>query len=232
MTNQFRIRGNQETINWIHDFVNRQVIRRIPADDHYEIKIFDDPARLDAAIREKAADEKTRLSRMLATFDWPYIDKKKPANGDRYWNVTVGNWKKAWNKQIDFAAEHHLTREQQRKLKTQSWAEQEYTIEEIGSTFTIQGSDLNYAGVILGPSVTFRNGRIVIDPTKSEDHKATNQRTLENGEKKSFGEQFIRNEVNILMTRGVDGLYIYAVDDELRKALLQASSRINKTGNN
>jgi Uncharacterized conserved protein len=33
--------------------------------------------------------------------------------------------------------------------------------------------------------------------------------------------EFLKNELNVLLTRGVNGLYIYAVDDELRKKLLK-----------
>ncbi len=29
----------------------------------------------------------------------------------------------------------------------------------------------------------------------------------------------LKNELNVLLTRGVNGLYIYAVDDRLREAL-------------
>ncbi|WP_235697653.1 DNA/RNA helicase domain-containing protein [Corynebacterium diphtheriae] len=37
------------------------------------------------------------------------------------------------------------------KNKELSWAEKPHTINEVGSIFTIQGFDLNYAGVIIGP---------------------------------------------------------------------------------
>lgn len=37
--------------------------------------------------------------------------------------------------------------------------------------------------------------------------------------------QLLPNELNVLLTRGVNGLYIYAVDDELRKALLAAQNQ-------
>ena len=36
-----------------------------------------------------------------------------------------------------------------------NWAEKDYSINEAGSIFTIQGFDLAYAGVILGPSVKY-----------------------------------------------------------------------------
>ena len=50
----------------------------------------------------------------------------------------------------------------------------------------------------------------------------TKKRTLQSGEKRSFAEKLIRNELNVLLTRGVHGLYIYAVDPELREALKKA----------
>jgi DUF2075 family protein len=127
-----------------------------------------------------------------------------------------------WNLQLPRRAE---SRAEQKKLKGLPWAEQPVSLDEVGSTFTIQGFDLNYAGVILGPSVTYRDGRIVIDPSQCADKKATQLRTLTDGSKESFGVQFIRDAVNVLLTRGVDGLYIYAVDEELRKALMRAAKR-------
>ena len=93
----------------------------------------------------------------------------------------------------------------------------------MGSTFTIQGFDLNYAGVILGPSVKYRNGKIVFDPSESWNLKATRKRTLSDGTKQRFGETLIQHEVRVLMTRGVNGLYIYACDKELREALKEAA---------
>lgn len=35
----------------------------------------------------------------------------------------------------------------------------------------------------------------------------------------------LQNELNVLITRGINGLFIYAVDDELRSALKEASKR-------
>ena len=74
-----------------------------------------------------------------------------------YWEVRIGDWHKPWNREL----KKELGRKEKRRSKTLSWAEQPQTINEVGSTFTIQGFDLNYAGVILGPSVKYRNGEIV-----------------------------------------------------------------------
>ena len=216
---QLRIQGSQETMHWIRNFTDHLQLDPIPADENYDLRVFDSPKELEQAIRARASHEHTKLSRILATFDWDYIDKKKPEQDD-YWYVTIGDWKMPWNLQLPRIANG---RKQQKQLKEMSWAEQPVSLNEVGSTFTIQGFDLNYAGVILGPSVKYRNGKIVIDPSRSADKKATQFRTLADGSRAQFGREFIRNEINVLLTRGVQGLYLYAVDDELRAALLKAA---------
>ena len=108
-----------------------------------------------------------------------------------------------------------------------AWAEQPQTIGEVGSTFTIQGFDLNYVGVIIGPSVVFRDGKIQYVPENSKNEKAVRNRTLSDGRKQKFGERLLKNELNVLLTRGVKGLYIYAVDPALQEELLRRQGEKN-----
>lgn len=215
LTKQLRIHGSDEVVDWIHQFTKKQKIDRIPNDENYEIAIFDTPGQMHEVIIEKAKDEKFRLSRMISTFDWKYVQKKLPLYAS-YWEITIGNWKMPWNKQLPGDPKE---RKMNKKL---AWAEQSHMINEVGSTFTIQGLDLNYAGVILGPSVKYRKGKVIFDPSCSANQNVKNARTLSDGSRQKFGEILIRNEVNVLMTRGVDGLYIYAYDEELRNALKKA----------
>lgn len=142
----------------------------------YDLKIFESPAELMEAIRIKANEQgddaqSKGLSRMLATYDWDYkADGKNPdmeGLGDQ-WGVEMhrkdGEWHLGadpnharglsandddyffhpWNYQLDDTAEEKAVA----KFSTLAWAEKPHTIDEIGSTFTIQGFDLNYAGVI------------------------------------------------------------------------------------
>ena len=51
---------------------------------------------------------------------------------------------------------------------------------------------------------------------------AVQNRKLETGEMINYGETLLKNELNVLLTRGVNGLYVYAVDEELQKALKNA----------
>lgn len=213
LENQMRINASATTVKWIRTLIDRKRIGQLPMDEKgYEVRIFDSPKDMQNAIIKKSQSKESSLSRMLATFDWKYIDRKKDEDGNP-WYVQVGDWKMPWNLQTN------LTRAEKRKNKDLAWAEQAHTINEVGSTFTIQGFDLNYAGVIIGPSVKFRDGEIVFDKNASKNKKAIERRTLDSGEKKDVSEQLLKNELNVLLTRGVNGLYLYAVDPALQQEL-------------
>ena len=218
---QLRMQADPITMDWIDSFTKKGQLKEIPHTmDGYQIRVFDDPEMLDLEIQKKAKEKDSALSRVLATYDWEYSQKRKPDDRLRaYWEVVIGKWHKPWNREL--TAE--LSRKEKRKISGLAWAEQPQTINEVGSTFTIQGFDLNYAGVILGPSVKYRNGKIIFAPSESHNNKAIRNRTLSDGTKQKFGEMLIQHEVRVLMTRGVNGMYIYACDPELRAALLKAA---------
>ena len=217
LSQQLRMQCSDTTMKWINSFVEYRALLPFTKDTQYDVRSFDSPKKLHDAIKKKSMVDS--LSRIVATYDWPYNKKESPSNGG-YWSVVIGNWSLPWN----YETGKGLSPREQRANKTKAWAEQEHTIDEVGSTFTIQGFDLSYVGVILGPSVKYRNGEIVFDPSESHNNKAIQRRTLKDGSKVSFGEIFIRNEVKVLLTRGVKGLYIYACDDALREALRRISN--------
>lgn len=222
LKNQMRMHADPETIKWIDSFTKKRQILAIPKScSNYEIKVFESPEQLDYEIQKKAKESATALSRITATYDWEYnVKSSNTTDAGRMmtWQVNIGNWHKPWNREL----EKGFTRKEKKAIHKLAWAEQPHTINEVGSTYTIQGFDLNYAGVILGPSVKYRDGHIVFDPQASCNKKAVQKRTLSDGTKQSFGEILLQHEVRVLMTRGVNGLYIYACDEELRKVLLNA----------
>lgn len=224
LKDQLRIHTtNKEVINWLNLFIKQGILQRMPQDlGGYDIKIFDTPEELDKEITKKASNEKTRLSRLIATYSWKYNSNSKSKEGlSKYWEVKIGNWHKPWNRELS----QHFSKKQKSDIKGLAWSEQPHTIREVGSIYTIQGFDLNYAGVIIGPSVKYRDGHVVFDSNESFNEKATRNRRLSNGTYKKFAEKFLRSELNVLMKRGVNGLYIYACDDELRKELKKCSQK-------
>ncbi|MGF3215028.1 DUF2075 domain-containing protein [Facklamia sp. P12945] len=215
LTNQMRIDAEEQTVDWIRNLVDNQIVLNIPNDDKgYEIKIFEDAEKMHAAIKEKSKDQEKGISRIVATFDWEYVDKRKPEN-EEYWMVKDKNFEIPWNYQLK-------PTNKSIKYKDVSWAEQPHTINEAGSTYTVQGFDLNYVGVIIGPSVKYRDGKIIFDREASQNRKAKQQRTLKDGSKEYLADFLLKNELNVLITRGIHGLYLYAVDDQLQEVLLKA----------
>lgn len=213
---QLRMKCAESTTKWIDDLVlNKQLTPFAQDDLGYEVKAFDSPDKLFAAIKKKSEKEETKLSRLVASYDWEYNNAQRP-EGAEYWGVTIGeHWFMPWNYEI----KRSFTIKQKRGIKRSAWAEQPHTINEIGSTFTIQGFDLSYVGVILGPSIIYKEGRIEYVPEENKYEKVTRKRTISDGTKQDFSEILIRNQFKVLMTRGVKGLYIYACNDELRNAL-------------
>ena len=221
LKNQLRIDANESTIQWVCDLVDYQKVGKLQPDSKYEIKVFDSPKDLENAIQIKNRSDldshyANGISRLVATFDWTFSTGSKPSDGSLTWDVKIGDWRMPWNNQLKTKQKRSVS------YRNLSWAERSETINEVGSTYTIQGFDLNYAGVIIGPSVKYRDGMIVFDPKAHANKDANQKRTLQSGEKRSFAEKLIRNELNVLLTRGVHGLYIYAVDPELREALKKA----------
>src|SRR5699024_11316231 len=121
----------------------------------------EDANQMHKAIIKKSEDQDKGISRIVATFDWEYVDQRKP-EGEDYWMVKDDDFEIPWNYQLK-------PEKRSIKFKNLSWAEQTHTINEAGSTYTVQGFDLIYVGVIIVPYVKFRNGRIVFDEVDSEN---------------------------------------------------------------
>ena len=163
---QLRMQVDAETMDWIDSFTKKRELKKIPKTfEGYSIKVFDKPELFDLEIQKRAKESDSALSRIIATYDWEYSSSHKPEDRImKYWEVLIGKWHKPWNREL----EAELSRKEKRSIKGLAWAEQPQTINEVGSTFTIQGFDLNYAGVILGPSVKYRDGKIAFDPELQE----------------------------------------------------------------
>lgn len=244
LRHQMRVDACDAVVRWIDDFASGRSLGPIPVDAKerkgeddrpYEIKVFSSPVELYAAITRKASDSRYGLSRLLATYDWPYVKSRHPNDdNEEYWAVSLKKEGGHWVYSDDVArANDYATlntsvnrfsipwnyqlkeKGRSRRNSDAAWAEKPHTINEAGSIYTIQGFDLNFAGVILGPSVRWKNGRIVFDTSRSKNRQAIN------GSEQP--EVNLRHELNVLLKRGVHGLYLFAVDQPLQRRLLECA---------
>ena len=205
LTEQFRMQASREIVEWIDAFVNERKVLPMPAIGHadeespFEFRIFEDASRMYEAIRRK--DAACSLSRMVATFDYEHKKDGRP------YYVHEGSFRLPWNVPTD----------------KDTWAERSETLQEVGSIYTVQGFDLNYAGVILGPSITYDEDtdRVKVLPDRYKDIESFKGREgIPSDELDGIKERIILNSVNVLMKRAIRGLYIYASDEALRNRLM------------
>lgn len=218
-------------MDWVDDLSKNLVVPDLILDSKhkdsngYEVCVFDTPVELHNAIKLKASKDETQLSRVIATYDWKYVQSKSASASQKYWQVEINGWTLPWNEQLYCVdIKPALNNRQKRRYDALDWAEKDYSINEAGSTFTIQGFDLAYSGVILGPSVRYdkKKKHIWFDERFRAWDNMTGNRVLQDGTIINVTNIISKNELRVLMTRGTKGLYIYACDDDLRDALKNA----------
>jgi len=164
----------------------------------YDLRFFDDLGQMRDAIM--ARDREVGLSRLLAGFAWKWVSKKDKAAFD----IEEDGIKLRWNStQVD-------------------WIASPGSLDEVGSIHTVQGYDLNYAGVIIGPDLKFdpARERLLFDRKSYADAKGKeNNAALGTTFSDEDLLQYVANIYAVLLTRGIRGTYIFVVDPSLRNYL-------------
>ena len=157
----------------------------------YELFLFDDADKMIHKIKEKDDASKNIVARNVSGISWKNRKDKKEVLGKYKWN----------------------------NMRVKDWVHSKNALDEIGCIHTVQGYDINYTGVIIGNELKYSKERgIYIDFNEYRDQKG--KKNLENNEEglKRL-KQYIFNIYYVLLTRGIDGTYIYACDKGLRKYL-------------
>lgn len=194
---QIRVKGGEEYIQFIDDLLE-VTDNTTPQFNDYDFKLYSDASQMVRDI--KALNNKHHLCRVVAGYAWKWISRTAPDTPD----IAIGDTKLFWNS------------------VTSDWVNSPNAINEVGCIHTIQGYDLNYAGVIIGPEISF-------DPKKNEITIDRNRYFDANGHRgvkdDSEIKRYIINIYKTLLTRGILGTYVYVCDDNLRNYL---NSRLTK----
>jgi hypothetical protein len=164
----------------------------------YDFRLFESVSEMRDEVLCK--EREAGLSRLLAGFAWQWVSK----NDKTLYDITVDGQQFRWN-------------------STQTdWIASPKSLDEVGSIHTVQGYDLNYAGVIIGPDLRFdpRTRRLFVDRASYFDKKGKeNNKAL--GKKYTDEDllRFVRNIYAVLLTRGIRGTFVYVCDPALRDYL-------------
>jgi hypothetical protein len=88
--------------------------------------------------------------------------------------------------------------------------------DQVGCVYTAQGFEYDWSGVILGPDLVARHGRIipVREANKDPEFKKRSVTDLQY-------DRHIRNIYKVLLTRGMAGTVIYATDLQTQELLAE-----------
>lgn len=160
----------------------------------YEIGIFMTLKGLKEAISEKKANNENPSS-LLATYE-------------KEWKYQEGAYISR-----ELCLKWHTTGKKE-AIKDNIWTLSANI--DVGAFHDIQGFDLKYAAVIIGETYKYKEKDGIIFDRKRHQKVPKDQCN------EKLANELISNELNVLLTRGAKGLYIYACDLKLREALLNA----------
>ena len=204
LDSQFRCNGSDGYLAWVDDALEvRQTANWSLEGVDYDIKIFDDVAELERAIRAKN-DERGK-ARLVAGYCWKWPTGTKSDSG--YHDIVIGDWSISWN-----------------LGNTSTYAIDEGSINECGCIHTVQGLEFDYVGVIIGPDMRFEDGRVVTDFTQHPGSDRAMRGLKARAETDpagaaALGDRLIKNTYRTLMTRGMKGCYVYCCDAALAARL-------------
>ncbi|AGL85666.1 MULTISPECIES: DUF2075 domain-containing protein [Pseudomonas] len=198
LSSQFRCSGSDGYLAWLDDVLGiRKTANPILDASEYEFKVFDSPQAMHEAIEQKNHGNKARV---VAGYCWPWSSKKDPKAKD----IEIGeHYARQWNLDQDGSL----------------WIIADKSVDQVGCIHTCQGLEVDYIGVIIGPDLIVRDGKVVTSPKARDKYDKTIRgwkRLMK--EQPDFAQQetdlIIKNTYRTLMTRGMKGCYLYCTDPE------------------
>lgn len=195
---QMRIAADKDYVGYVRAALTEPASTEPEDFGDYDLRFFEDLSAMRREILTRNAEH--GLSRMVAGYAWPWTSKKDKSAFD-----------------IELDGEHLRWNSTQR-----DWINSDGSELEVGSIHTVQGYDLNYAGVIIGNDLRFdpETERVYFDRNEYHDKKGR-----ENNPKLGIEYSdddllhYVQNIYSVLLTRGIRGTYVYVCDPALRERL-------------
>lgn len=200
LTSQLRVEASDDYVAFFGQLL-RGEDPTAPQLGQYDLRLYSDFRQMREDLQEKEAQ--FGLARLAAGYAWEWksraTPKKKPTQD---WDIEIQGVRLPWNR------------------TDKEWVTSPGSVDEVGSIHTLQGYDLNYAGVIIGEDLTWDSDaqRVVFRRENYYDKRGKrDNRMLERSYSDEDLREYVINIYNVLLTRGVRGTYLYVVDEGLRR---------------
>jgi len=195
LATQMRVRAEADYVGYVKDLLRGEIPE--PRDlGEYDLRLFEDFDQMREAILKREAE--FGLARVLAGYAWRWRSRSDATAFD----IELGRSKLQWNR------------------TTVDWVNSKTSLEEVGSIHTVQGYDLNYAGVVIGGDLVYdaASGRTVFRRERYFDARGKANNNLLGV---TFSDEdllgYVRNIYAVLLTRGIRGTYVFVEDRALRE---------------
>ncbi|MFC4886309.1 DUF2075 domain-containing protein [Streptomyces beijiangensis] len=202
----FRAGGSKRYQRWVQQLLGLGTSDPVAwrSDGRMTLTVADSPEQMERFIRERDLEGAT--ARITAGFCWPWSNPDEKQLID---DVVIKGWHRPWN----VKPEHRVPNAPTSAL----WSTDRRGIGQIGCVYTAQTFEYDWNGVILGPDLLFRNGKFRVERTASCDP------AFRGPVDDTIVDRCVRNAYHVLLTRGVVGTVVYAVDpathNELRRLI-------------
>ena len=202
---QFRCGGSAAYEQWVLDLLglDHGEASVWTGDGRFDVRVAETPAELEAFLAAKQARGET--SRMTAGYCWPWSDPRP--DGTLVHDVRIGGWSRPWNVPSD--------RSVGEAPGSPFWATDPNGFGQVGCVYTAQGFEYEWSGVIIGPDLVARGGRLITDRGAFKDPDFRSRKTVSD----ETADRLIRNTYKVLLTRGMRGTIIHATDPATRAYL-------------
>lgn len=197
LASQMRVQAGDDYVGYVRSVLSSTPPAPKPFPG-YDLRFFDDLSDMRAEVQAREAE--VGLSRLLAGFAW----KWKTKTDKTAYDIEIDGIKLRWNGTAE------------------DWVNSPNSAQEVGVIHTIQGYDLNYAGVIIGLDLRYDPvaGRLYFDRSNYFDPSAAKNMPSRGI---TFSDDdvlaLVENIYAVLLTRGMLGTYLYVCDPELREYL-------------
>ena len=210
LTSQFRCNGSDNYMDWLEQVLYNKPITSSFQPEDFDLKIFTDPQSMYEALVEQN-NKSGQTARLMAGFCWPW--STSVVDGDLVKDVQIGDFAMPW----ETSDRVPYTKRTKKYPKWFEWAYNPLGIEQVGCIYTAQGFEFDYAGVIIG-------GDLKYDPVSRQiftDKSACKDPVLRQNRQEATMtfDDYVRNIYRVLMSRGMKGCYVYAVEEHLSKYL-------------
>ena len=206
---QFRCGGSEVFVTWVKRLLGLEPGGPIPwvGDPHFIVEVVESPAEMEHVLSARQAEGYN--ARIAAGYCWPWSDPRP--DGSLVRDVTIGLWSRPWN----LKGERSIGGAPPAAL----WATDPAGFDQVGCVYTAQGFEYDYAGVIIGPDLVWRDDRWVAIRGANRDPDFRNREKVSDAE----FDRLVRNVYKVLLTRGMQGVSIYSTDHGTQ-ALLKSIS--------